>query len=259
MSYLADMLWIEARKVTRSKMPLFTALGSMLVPLGIGFLVFLAKNPELSRNLGLVGAKADLTAYYATDWSSYMGLMAMIIAAAGFFLFVLIISWVFGREFTEGTLKDMLAVPVPRSSILMAKLLVVGAWSGILTVGIAALGLGLGALIRLPNGSMNTFLQGSGRIVITACLVYTVVLPFAFLASAGRGYLLPLGAAVLALILANLSAIAGWGDYFPWGIPGMFTQADSPLPPASYAIAVMTGVLGVAATYLWWKYADQSR
>jgi ABC-2 type transport system permease protein len=259
MTYLADMVWVESRKVVRSRMPLFTALGSMMVPLGIGFLVFLAKNPELARNLGLVGAKADLTSYYATDWSSYLALMAMIIAAAGFFLFVLIISWVFGREFTDGTLKDMLAVPIPRSSILMAKLIVVAVWSGILTVGIFALGFALGAVIRLPNGTISALLQGIGRLAITACLVYVVVLPFAFLASAGRGYLLPLGAAVLALIMANLFAIAGWGDYFPWGIPGMYTQAEAPLPSVSYAIVVVTGLAGLAATYLWWKYADQSR
>jgi ABC-2 type transport system permease protein len=259
MNYLADMMWIEARKVTRSSLPLFTALGSMLVPLGIGFLVFLAKNPELARNLGLVGAKADLTAYYATDWPSYMGLMAMIIAAAGFFLFVLIISWVFGREFTDRTLKDMLAVPIPRSSILLAKLIVVGVWSGILTLWIVGLGLAVGSLIKLPNGTMTAFILGGGRVAVTACLVYGVVLPFAFLASAGRGYLLPIGAAVLALIMANLSAIIGWGDYFPWGIPGMFTQADSPLPAASYVIVIVTALVGYVATYLWWKYADQSR
>ncbi len=259
MKVLADMVWIESRKVFRSRMPVFTALGSALVPLGIGFLVFLARNPELSRNLGLVGAKADLTAYYATDWTSYIGLMAMIIAAAGFFLFVLIISWVFGREFTDGTLKDMLAVPIPRSSILLAKFIVVGVWSGVLTVGILGLGIVLGAMVNLPHGSMDVALQGGGRIAITACMVYAVVVPFAFLASVGRGYLLPLGAAVLALILANLLAIAGWGDFFPWGIPGMYTQADSPLPSVSYLIVILTGLAGVLATYLWWKYADQSR
>ena len=39
----------------------------------------------------------------------------MLIAAGGFILFVLIISWVFGREFADHTVKDLLAVPVHRS------------------------------------------------------------------------------------------------------------------------------------------------
>jgi len=88
------------------------------MPLGIGFLIFLARNPELSRKLGLISAKANLMAYSATNWPTYLGLFAEIIAAGGFFFFVLAISWVFGREFADGTLKDMLAVPVQRSSIL---------------------------------------------------------------------------------------------------------------------------------------------
>ena len=62
MNHIEDMVWIESRKAIRSKMPLFTALGSLLMPLGIGFLIFLAKNPDLSRDLGLLGVKADLPA-----------------------------------------------------------------------------------------------------------------------------------------------------------------------------------------------------
>ena len=259
MNHFSDMVWIESRKALRSKMPLFTALGSLLMPLGIGFLIFLAKNPELSRNLGLVGAKADLTAYYATDWPSYLALSAMMIAAAGFFLFVLIISWVFGREFADGTLKDMLAVPVSRSTILMAKFAVVAVWSGVLTAGIFGLGLVMGAIVKLPHGSMGILLQGGGRVMITACLVFVVVVPFAFLASVGRGYLLPLGVAILTLIMANLLAIAGWGDYFPWGIPGIYAFGKTSLPAISYVIVILTGLAGMIATYLWWKFADQSR
>jgi len=57
-------------------------------------------------------------------------------AAGGFFLFVLIISWVFGREFSDGTVKDLLAVPVPRSSILLAKFVLAALWSAASTLAI---------------------------------------------------------------------------------------------------------------------------
>jgi ABC-2 type transport system permease protein len=53
--------------------------------------------------------------------------------------------------------------------------------------------------------------------------------------------------------------LAGWGEYFPWAIPGIFAQAKAPLGPVSYGIVVVTGVVGVIATYLWWKFADQNR
>jgi len=259
MSDLADMLWVELRKAIRSRMPLWTAIGSLFIPLGIAFLIFVSKNPEISQKLGLVSAKANLLAYSATGWTSYLGLYGQMIAAGGFFLFILVISWVFGREFADGTLKDLLAVPVRRSIILLAKFLVVSLWSVMLALLIWLVGLAMGALIRLPGGSLAVIIQGSLTVLITACLVIIAILPFALVASLGRGYLLPLGVAVLTLILTNFVAIVGWGEYFPWAVPGLYAQGTSSLPPVSYGIVLFTGLLGMLGTYLWWKYADQNR
>jgi ABC-2 type transport system permease protein len=259
MNELADMIWIEMRKALRSKMPLWTAIGSLFMPFGIAFLIFVAKNPEISQKLGLVSAKANLVAYSATDWPTYLGVYGQIIAAGGFILFVLVISWVFGREFSDGTLKDMLAVPVQRSSILFAKFIVVIAWSAMLTGVIYIAGLITGAAMQLPGSFINAALQGCIVVLITICLTIAVVLPFAFFASIGRGYLLPIGAAILALMMANLAAIIGWGEYFPWAIPELYAQAKNPLAPISFWIVILTGFAGMTATYIWWKFADQNR
>ena len=259
MNNLSDMIWIEVRKAIRSRMPLWTALGSLFMPIGIAFLIFVSKNPEISQNLGLVSAKANLIAYSATDWPAYLGLFGQIIAAGGFFLFILIISWIFGREFIDGTLKDMLAVPIQRSSILLAKFIVVAVWSAALSIVIFIAGLVMGAIIKLPGGSISVILQGSALLLITACLVIAVVMPFALFASVGRGYLLPMGLAILSLMMANLVVITGWGEYFPWAIPGIYSQGKEALPSASYLIVILTGLAGLAATHLWWKLSDQNR
>jgi ABC-2 type transport system permease protein len=259
MNNLSDMIWVEARKAIRSKMPLGTALGSLFMPLGVAFLIFVSKNPEISQKLGLVSAKANLMAYAATDWPTYLGLYGQLVAAAGFLLFILIISWTFGREFADGTLKDMLAVPVQRSSILLAKFIVVAAWAAVLTMVIFVVGLVMGAIIQLPGGSIGVIFQNSALVLITAGLVIVVVMPFALFASMGRGYLLPIGLAVLTLMLTNIVAIVGWGEYFPWAVPGLYAQGKSFLAPISYWIVFLTGLAGMMATYLWWRYADQNR
>jgi ABC-2 type transport system permease protein len=259
MNNLSDMIWIEMRKAIRSRMPLWTALGSLFMPLGIALLIFASKNPEISQKLGLISIKANLIAYAATDWPTYLGLSGMIIAAGGFFLFVLSISWVFGREFADGTLKDMLAVPVQRSSIILAKFIVVAAWSAVLTMVMSSVGLVMGVIIKLPGGSPSVIFQGSILLLVTACLVIAVVMPFALIASMGRGYLLPLGMAILLVMMANMVSIAGWGEYFPWAVPAIYAQGKTPLAPLSYWIVILTGLGGMYATYLWWKYADQSR
>jgi ABC-2 type transport system permease protein len=95
--------------------------------------------------------------------------------------------------------------------------------------------------------------------MITAGLVIAVVMPFALLASVGRGYLLPIGGALLALMMANVVVLAGWAEYFPWGVPGLYAQGKSALPPISYWIVFLTGLAGMIGTYLWWKFADQNR
>jgi ABC-2 type transport system permease protein len=259
MNNLSDMIWIEARKAVRSRMPLWTALGSLFMPFGVAFLILVSKNPEISHKLGLVSAKANLIAYAATDWPTYLGFSSQIVAAGEFFLLVMAISWVFGREFADGTLKDMLAVPVHRSDILLAKFIVTAIWSAGLTVVVLIAGLVMGAILKLPGGSISVLLQGGSSLVITACLVVAVVLPFAFFASVGRGYLLPLGVAVLMLMLANLVAVLGWGEFFPLAVPMFYAQGESSLTSISYWIVVLTGLAGMLVTYLWWMYADQNR
>jgi ABC-2 type transport system permease protein len=259
MKTLSDMIWIELRKALRSKMPLFTALGSLLMPLGIAFLLFVSRNPEVSRKLGLISTKATLISDTAASWPNYLGLFAQILAMGGMILFVLSISWVFGREFVDGTLKDLLAVPVQRVSILLAKFIVVAIWSAALGILLFGLGLLMGALFQLPGGSSSILLQGSARAGITIGLVILAMLPFAFFASIGRGYLLPIGVTFLTLILANLVMAAGWGEYFPWSILGIYAQGKEALPPVSFLIVALTGLAGMAATYMWWKCADQNR
>jgi len=257
MKTLSDMLWIEMRKALRARVPVFTAVGFLLMPLIGALLIFIYKDPQLARQMGLLGTKANLVVGSA-DWPGYLNLLVEFTALGGFFFFCLAISWIFGREFTDGTLKDLLAVPVPRFAILLAKFLLAVLWCAALIVETYGAGLALGALIRLPGGSPTVILHGIGMVAVTGMMSILLVLPFGFFASLGRGYLLPVGIALLALILGNLAMTLGWGEYFPWAIPGAYLQ-EAHLPLFSYAIVLLTGLAGVVGTYVWWKYADQNR
>jgi len=261
MNNLTDALWIEYRKISRSKVPLITALGYMIMPFACSFLMFVYKNPEIARNMGLVSAKANLIGGTA-DWPSYLSLLAQGTGIGGIILFSFMFSWVFGREFADGTLKDMLAVPVTRGEILSAKLIVVSAWSLLVSAVVFAICLILGAVMGLPQGSADILMSGSLKYALVVVLVILDIFPIAFFASAGRGYLLPMGIAVLMLISANLVAVAGWGEYFPWSVPALFAEVagkGSSLSALSFWIVLLTGAAGAASTYLWWKFADQNR
>lgn len=260
MSYLAQAIRVELLKARRSKMPLLTALAFSLAPLAGGFFMIVMKDPDLARRLGMISAKAQIVAGGA-DWQTYLGLLAQATAIGGILLFSLVATWVFGREYADHTVTDLLALPTPRYAIVLAKFVVVVLWSAALTLLICLIGLAVGVAVALPPAAMGVFWQGARALALAAGLTAALVTPIAFCASAGRGYLPPMGAAILLLILAQIVAAAGWGDYFPWSVPALAAGMAGPeyaTPgPASLVLVMLTSVLGLVGTIVWWESADQ--
>ncbi|MDO0825989.1 ABC transporter permease [Desulfosporosinus nitroreducens] len=73
------------------------------------------------------------------------------LAALGLIGYTFIAAWVFGREFTDKTMKDLLVKPVSRSRIVMSKLLVVLAWNVLLSVYMFAVSLAIGGVLGLTG------------------------------------------------------------------------------------------------------------
>ena len=95
----------------------------------------------------------------------------------------------------------------------------------------------------------------------TAGLTILLVTPIAFFAGIGRGYLAPMGAAIFLVVLAQIVAAAGWGEFFPWAIPalhaGMAGPSDAQMGIVSYLLVLATALAGMVATLWWWEKADQ--
>jgi ABC-2 type transport system permease protein len=261
MSNLPYAIWVELLKVRRSKMPLLTALGFSLAPFAGGFFMVVMKDPDLARRLGIISAKAQIVAGSA-DWPTYLGILAQATAIGGIILFSFVSSWVFGREYSDHTITDLLALPTPRYVVVLAKFILVMLWSAILTAVIYVIGLGVGLAVALPPTSSEIFWQATMIIAATACLTMALATPIAFFASAGRGYLPPMGVAIVAVILAQVSAAAGWGDYFPWSVPALYAGMAGPeyaqLGMVSYVIVILASLAGMIGTFVWWEWADQT-
>ena len=261
MSNLRQALWVELLKARHSKMPLLTALAFALAPFVGGFFMFIMKDPELARNLGIISMKAQIIAGSA-DWPTYLNILAQAIAIGGIILFSLIASWVFGREYADRTISDVLALPTPRSAVVLAKFILIMLWSAALALFIYLVGLGVAMLVTLPPVAAELFWQGTISIAISTLLTILLVTPIAFFASAGRGYLPPMGAAILFVILAQVIAAAGWGEYFPWSIPALYAGIAGPdyadLGFTSFLIVLLTSIGGLVATLAWWQTADQT-
>ena len=261
MSNLVQAVWVELLKARRSRVPFFTALGFSMVPLVGGFFMIILKDPELARRVGLISVKAQMLAGVA-DWPTYLGFLAQATAVGGSLIFSLIGSWVFGREYSDRTLKDLLALPTSRYAIVLAKFIVVMLWSAGLVVILYFLGLVVGQAVDLPPAPAEVFWQGTQTLIVTAGLTIALVTPIAFFASAGHGYLPPMGVALLFFALAQVIAIVGYGEYFPWSIPALYSDISGNQAAAiggiSFVIVILTGLAGITSTLLWWELADQT-
>ena len=89
----------------------------------MGLIICIQIHPEISQKLGLIGTKASLLRFGEPNWKNYLALLLQGISAIGLIGFGFITSWVFGREYTENTLKDILALPVSRSTIVSLKII----------------------------------------------------------------------------------------------------------------------------------------
>jgi ABC-2 type transport system permease protein len=257
----AVALGCELLKARRSWVPLVTALGFALAPLAGGVFMIIIKDPERARSMGLIGAKAQIVAG-AADWPTYLGFLAQAVAVGGLFVFALVAAWVFGREFADRTVKQLLAVPTARAAVVAAKLALVAAWCGALSVWVFGLGLAVGALVGLSGGSGPLVMGAAAHVAVTALQTIALMTPITFLASAGRGYLPPLGFALLTVFLAQVLAALGWGAWFPWSVPALYSglggASVEPLGFTSVVVVAITSLAGAVATFAWWELADQT-
>jgi ABC-2 type transport system permease protein len=256
MNNLTQAIWVETLKARRSKMPLITALGIALIPLAGGFFMVVIKDPDLARRVGLISAKAHIM-MGAADWPTYLNFLTIALSAAGLLFFSFIVTWVFGREYSDRTVKDLLALPTSRSSIVCAKFIVIAIWTALLSILMMIVGFAVGMLLILPPIEMQVYLQSAITLLVTAFLTIILVTPVAYFASAGHGYLPPLAYALFTMALAQFVGIAGWGEFFPWAIPAMFAQGQN-LSMISYLIVILTSLTGLGATFAWWRLADQT-
>jgi ABC-2 type transport system permease protein len=262
MSKFLVPLPVEILKIRRSVIFRVTVGIFCFLPLMCGLFMLIIMNPSIAANSVMLKTKADRAAPSA-DGPAYFGLLEQAGVVGGFLVFGFVFAWIFGREYSDRTVKDLLSLPASRTAIAASKLAAAFLWCMLLVVVAFAVGLGIGALIGLPLWSAGTF-AGFARIFILAGLMTVLLCPaVALVANLGKGYLSSIGFVMVMMALAQVAAAAGWGPWFPWAVPALFSgsggTAASVLPPESWLLLGFVGIAGVAATIIHWNYADQNR
>lgn len=255
---------VESFKLRKSKILFFTIAACVLISVMIGFFIYISLHPELFNDNSLIGTKASLFAI--TTWQAYFTLMLQMIVFMGFILYGFLTIWVFGREYSDRTLKDLLALPISRTSILLSKFIVASIWSFILSMVLFICSILIGFAINLHGWSTDVAFHVLFYYTLASVLAILITAPVALVASIGKGYLAPFGYIITVTVLAQFinTGLPGLDPYVPWILPALVSQSGVPstvpLPALnllSYLIFFGTVLLGVFGTIYYWNYTDQ--
>lgn len=252
----------ELAKLRRTIAPWVT-LGSLMTgPLFLALFMWIMLDPQRAAEFGLLGAKATLSGIEPT-WASYSTFLTLIVGLGGTLLLAFVVAYVFGREYSEGTAKIMLTLPVPRPWFVVAKLLVAALWWLMIVLVVFVEAVVVGLALGLPGITWAEVGSLFANLLLVAGISYLLAPVVALVTVWTRGYLAPVGFALGMLLLGNVVGHTGWAPWFPWSIvPILVGSVSNPvntLPIGSFVILAATFTAGIAATIWRLQTADNTQ
>lgn len=110
--------------------------------------------------VGVLGADSAIVVEASVE--GFLMQFELVVAIGGLIGFGFLFSWIFGREFADGTVTDLLALPVGRLEIVGAKFVVAALWCALLAGVHFAIGVGFTwlALGEMTTGALAAGLGG---------------------------------------------------------------------------------------------------
>ena len=232
---------MEFLKLKRSKIFLLSLLGAILPPL----LMFIAVT---SFDEG-----QTFEALF-TNVNMYMSAMFAVL------IFTIIISYLFGREYNEHTLKTMLTIPVSRTKFLISKYVMFLVWIVILTIVTSISTLAFGFAAVLEGFSINLAANSFAQLLYANVLLFLTFSPFVFV-SLFITNMVPAMVGGAGLALVNLMVYGqNWAPFVPWTCPYLIASGEiaeySASIAVSYGIILATFLIGIAVSYIYFTKTD---
>ncbi len=133
-----------------------------------GLFLWMAGNPRAAASLGLLGQKANFAfGGQNLDWPTFLTFIVEMGGVGGLVICSIVTAYVFGREYAEGTAKNLLALPIARSRFVLASIFGHTGWAPWVPWSILGLYSGVaGAAVDPGWGSilviLATFVLGTG-------------------------------------------------------------------------------------------------
>ena len=229
----AAALSVEARKLLAARVPLVT-LG--LLAMGVTAICLSTIIAVSNGSPGIIAKLGPLVA--AGGWPGYLNAALQVTAAASAGGCGILLSWSFGREFSEGTIAGLFALPISRGVIATAKMITYLLWSIAAAVIVSAalvcggLAAGLGALDAADFGVAL-------RIPLLVVVTAGMAVPAAWVATLTRGLLGGIATTIVLVASAQVLVFAGVGAWYPPAAPALWALQ----PTAENGVALLVGML----------------
>jgi ABC-2 type transport system permease protein len=191
-------------------------------------------------------------------WEVHIGSAIQIAGAGGLFACGLVLSWSFGREFMEGTVSGLFALPVGRAHIAVAKVLVYLAWSVVLAVGVTAVVLVAGWVAGLGPVDLTVWPM-LGRLCVLIVSSALIAIPAALFCTLGRGLLPGIGVIAVTVVVAQISVFGGAGPWVPLATPALWAIDPSSVPAAAWLLVPIVPIAGTSLTAFAWHRLQLDR
>jgi ABC-2 type transport system permease protein len=190
------------------------------------------------------------------SWDSYLGDSLRILVMLLMLGFSFTTCWVFGREYTDKTINDLMVKPIPKLHIAISKFIVAFLWNTLMSVLMYVVLILIGAGAGLTEGTVSLIMNNFLVFMIVSLLFMFISTLCSFVANVTKSYLAPIGIIFLILLVVNFAPSIGISAYTPWTIPALLLS-DGVLSTVSIAIVAFTGIIGSVGTVAWWRYAAQ--
>lgn len=238
---MLTFIQMEFLKLKRSKIFLLSLMGAILPP----SLMFIAATS--------FNETQSFEALFA-NVNMYMSAMFAVL------IFAIIISYLFGREYNEHTLKTMLTIPISREKFLISKYLMFLVWIVILTVVTSLSTLIFGFIAGLEGFSLKLFMDSFAKLLLANVLLFLTFSPFVFVSLLITN-MVPAMVGGAALSLINLMVYGqNWAPFVPWVCPYLIASGEiveyGTNLMVSYGIILATFLIGLAVSYIYFTKKD---
>ncbi|GAA1783132.1 ABC transporter permease [Agromyces lapidis] len=244
---------VEGRKLLAARVPLVTAL---LFVAGVTAICTSVTTAVASGSTELVAKLGPLVA--DGGWTGYLSSATQVIGAAGFLACGVVLSWSFGREFAEGTITGLFALPIGRAMIATAKLLVFLAWA-IAVSALSTAAIVLGGLATGLGSPDTGAVESLGRIFVLIVLTALMAVPAAWVATLTRGLLGGIAATIALVASAQILVISGAGAWYPPAAPALWAMSPASVDGAALPVSLLFPLLFAALTLVAWRRLQLDR